>query len=298
MPGIDRRRISDDEGVSGDSQSSSHRPGTGQGDYQAIQDTSARLLEHRIANEEEIQQTVPSADQPSTRGFGEEIQSLSPVLFETNQPGDQTNQLFSQPGVFAQASIHNGVYTVNGLEGQVVLLVNGTSDSPYEMKVLVQPLPQVRPGTILNPPIVVSLDKTAGREYADQDSHRLWGFVSVTTEDGMTSLAPPRNDLLAGNPTDSVHSLAAGPDGRETRFMSFTNIAICATGRYRLRISLVRMDLEGAAQGQSMVNVQSTLSRVIHVSDEAGPPSPGKCIWGIVLDAILTTSRSRGSCPS
>lgn len=173
-------------------------------------------------------------------------------------------------------------------------LLDGEEASLYEMNVLVQPPPQIRPGEVLNPPVVVRLEKIAGcnySEFAAYDPAVLWAFVSVTTEDGQTSLAPPRDDLLSGTPTDSVHTLDYA-EGHEAGFMSFTDIAIRDSGRYRLRISLVKVNAPG--NNSSNVNLQSTLSRVIHVDVRAGTPSPGKSC-SLSFGCKLTDNRSGGA---
>ena len=133
------------------------------------------------------------------------------------------------------------------------------------MNVIVQPPPQVRPGTTLSPPIIVRLEKTGVED--KRDTSQLFAFVSVISEDGSTSLAPPRNDLIAGGISDSVHTLESdteSSDDEEVGFLSFPDLTIEEPGDYRLKVSLMKVIVSGGA-----MNLQSTLSRVIHVDNDA-----------------------------
>ena len=154
--------------------------------------------------------------------------------------------------------------------------------SPYSMNVLIEPPEQVRPGHILDPPIVVRLDQTIDQHLTGrppEDYSLLWALLSVVTEDGSTMLAPPRTDLLTGTRVDSVHALTPVQEDREIGFMSFPDLAIREAGRYRIRISLVRMNPVGGANSNTNpggVNVQNTSSRVIHVDHNAEPSQLGE----------------------
>ena len=144
------------------------------------------------------------------------------------------------------------------------------------MNVIVEPPPQVRPGQVLSPPVVIRLER-AETEENDINPSLLFAFVSITSEDGSTSLAPPRNDLIAGNLSDSVHTLDSDTesDDEEVGFLSFPDLRIQDPGSYRLRVSLMRMDVTSTEGPRGAMNLQSTLSRVIHVDDEAEESSPG-----------------------
>ena len=148
------------------------------------------------------------------------------------------------------------------------------------MNVVVGPPPQVRPGATLNPPIIVRLARTDVEDEAVRDTSRLFAFVSVTSEDGSTSLAPPRSDLVSGNLSDSVHALendSGESDDEEVGYLSFPDIRIQNPGNYRLRVSLMKIDAGGSSESTGAMNLQSTLSRVIRVDNEAEDTPPGIC---------------------
>ena len=136
-----------------------------------------------------------------------------------------------------------------------------------------EPPAQARPGSILDPPMIIRLRKMptqAGQESAE-DPSLLFAFMSLTAEDGSTSLAPPRNDLLTGTLSDSIHSLQQDlyPDDTELGFASFPEVVINDPGSYRLKISIMKMDTSAGSRFQGAVNLQTSLSRVIRVDHEA-----------------------------
>ena len=149
------------------------------------------------------------------------------------------------------------------------------------MDVIVEPPPQVRPGTTLTPPIIIRLAKTDVEDEVERDTSRLFAFVSVTSEDGSTSLAPPSSDLVSGNLSDSVHTLESDSesDDEEVGFLSFPDIKIQNPGNYRLRVSLMRIDAGGSSEPRGAMSLQSTLSRVIRVDNEAEESPPGMCCF-------------------
>ena len=142
------------------------------------------------------------------------------------------------------------------------------------MRFVVDPPTTIRPGALLNPPVVVNLEKIPDNGRTSEDTSRLWAFVSVTDEAGNVSLAPPRNDLVAGTLSDSVHTLESDSDSEvEEGFVSFPDLAINQPGRYRLRISLMKLDAGAGAHGAR--NLQTIQSQVIQVDAAAGDTAPG-----------------------
>lgn len=138
------------------------------------------------------------------------------------------------------------------------------------MRFLVEPPTTIRPGALLNPPVVVRLDKTPANGMAIGDPSRLWAFISITDEAGAVSLAPPNTDLVAGNLSDSVHTLETGPGPEaeeDVGFVSFPDLAINYPGRYRLRVSLMKLDAGAGAHGAQ--NLQTIESQVIRVETTA-----------------------------
>ena len=76
---------------------------------------------------------------------------------------------------------------------------------------------------------------------------------------------------------DSVHALTPLQEEREIGFMAFPDLAIRDPGRYRIMVSLVRMNPPGAAiVSPAGINVQNTSSRVINVDPSAEPPRLGE----------------------
>ena len=146
------------------------------------------------------------------------------------------------------------------------------------MIVVVGPPQQVRPGAILNPPLVIRLDRGDTSDGNRVDTSRLFGLVSVTSADGSTSLAPPRNDLVAGRLTNSIRTLNDSEDSGQEDFgyLTYSDIRIQDPGRYRLRVSLMRFDGGDAPGTGGAMNIQSTLSDVIRVDNSAQDPVPSR----------------------
>ena len=151
--------------------------------------------------------------------------------------------------------------------------------TPTRMRFLLSPPARVRPGAVLSP-VVVGLEKSRWTKVCSKDigSGLLWAFVSVTDEAGKVSLAPPLNDLVAGQLSTTVHTVTnkAGPeDGDEVGFFSFPNLAIKRPGNYRLQVSLMKHDTTGV---QGATNLETISSSIIHVASSADPIRLGKSI--------------------
>jgi hypothetical protein len=143
------------------------------------------------------------------------------------------------------------------------------------MNFMLDPPTRVRPGAIFNPPVVIRIDRPTCNKTA-LDPSLLWAFVSITDEAGKISLAPPRNDLIIGNLSDSVHVLdsdAESEDEDEFGYLSFPDIAIRDPGNYRLKISLMELDVQG---GRGAKNKGTLESDVIRVECAAKPGSLGE----------------------
>lgn len=150
------------------------------------------------------------------------------------------------------------------------------------MNIAVQPPSESRPGDLLNPPIVVTLEE---QRLQDVDDANIWGLVSVVSADGLQALSPPQPNLISGTLVDSIHSVFSGQGRREHKFLSFPRVAINQTGKYRIRICLVKMrNVQCEA-----INMQSVMTRVIRVDTQASAPSLGKSLilWAS-LSLILT----------
>ncbi|MCJ1290521.1 hypothetical protein MMC34_002060 [Xylographa carneopallida] len=163
-------------------------------------------------------------------------------------------------------------------------LMNGIllqTSNPYIMRIVIEPPQQARPGEVLTPPLVMSLENQSGPISPEQlpvDPTLLWAVVSVVSEDDMTPVAPPRTDLLRGTIADSVHPLTPPDHEGQIGFVAFPNLIIREPGRYRLRVSLIRMNAIGETSTPSYEGgtaVQSMSSRVINVAPTAEVLTPG-----------------------
>ena len=184
---------------------------------------------------------------------------------------------------------------------------NSTFSAPdqYQMELVVQPPSHIRPGDQLHPPVIVRLDAhTASAAQQAHRGERLFAVLSVTNENGTATLSPPRSDLVRGNVAGSLQMLeneggsrgggessASGGSGRggrqEIGFLSFPNVAIRESGRYRLRVSLLAFSAQGPASG-SRGPVQEVLSDLVEVDERAGSPHPGK---SSVSAGVVATQR-------
>ncbi|MCJ1404535.1 hypothetical protein MMC11_007761 [Xylographa trunciseda] len=150
------------------------------------------------------------------------------------------------------------------------------------MRIVIEPPYQARPGDVLTPPLVMSLENETGPNLSEQepvDPTLFWAVVSVVSEDDMTLLAPPRTDLLMGTIADSVHPLTPPDHEGQIGFVAFPNLIIREPGRYRLRISLIKMNAIGEMSTPSYEGgtaIQSLSSRVINVAPTAEPLTPGR----------------------
>lgn len=139
------------------------------------------------------------------------------------------------------------------------------------MQFLLSPPTRVRPGAVLSP-VVVGLEKSFWTKVCSKETESglLWAFISITDEAGTVSLAPPLNDLVAGQLSTTVHTVTngAGSDDDEMGFFSFPNLAIKHPGNYRLQVSLMKHDTTGV---QGATNLETISSPIIHVANSADP---------------------------
>lgn len=162
---------------------------------------------------------------------------------------------------------------------------SGQPDQMVDMQIMSQPGGALRPNVTLYPPLTVRLrSRDAGDSEADiaRDMSHLWAFVSLTDEEGVGTLVPPRQGLLTGRLTDSPHPLAHGdqvgvdsarPEVIEDATDSFTmfpDLVIREVGRYRLRVTLYSMqtDTEEATIGpHGASSLQEVMSDIIEIRD-------------------------------
>lgn len=150
------------------------------------------------------------------------------------------------------------------------------TEQRYTMEVILQPPSRSRPGQVLRPPIVVELKDQClvGRiDDLEVEAKNLFACASVVSEDGLVALAPPHPHLLQGGFSDSVHP-GLNSDGREQGYyFRFTDLQIHEVGKYRIRILLAKMPSGG--RSSAVVNLESVVTRVIHVDNNATAPSLG-----------------------
>lgn len=146
----------------------------------------------------------------------------------------------------------------------------------FIMNVIIEPPSETRPGNLLNPPIVIKLENRKGQSISDEiniEDGNLWAQASVVSEDGMVALAPPQPNLISGTLVSSVRPATPG-ESQELGYLTFPNLAIHQPGRFRIRISLIRMP---TANEPEAINLQSIVTRIIKVDTDATTPSIGTC---------------------
>jgi hypothetical protein len=150
------------------------------------------------------------------------------------------------------------------------------------MQVISQPAAKCGRRALLRPPLRVHLhlpDGGADGPAPSVDLSTIWAVASLTDASGTTTLAPPRQNLLTGVLVDSVHSsleadeaaggaatTVADADG----FVQFANLAILETGRYRIRVTLIKMQSShssAAATAHAGSSLQSIESDIIEIVD-------------------------------
>lgn len=107
----------------------------------------------------------------------------------------------------------------------------------------VQPPPQTRPGVVLYPPIVARLSSDAS---IFEELSQIWAVASLISPNGESL-----DQQLGGRVADSAHPMAGnGVNGRggsqgaitDRAYFYFPNLIIHTPGRYRVRVTLMRMN--------------------------------------------------------
>lgn len=145
----------------------------------------------------------------------------------------------------------------------------------FVMNVVVEPPSEIRPGDLLHPPIVIKLKNRGGGSADDEfdiDNGSLWAQASVVSEDGMVALAPPQPNLISGTLVDSIRPATPEEESQELGYLTFPNLAIHQTGKFRIRISLIKMPTTDESEA---INLQSIVTRIIKVDSDANTPSIG-----------------------
>ena len=167
--------------------------------------------------------------------------------------------------------------------------ISAKTNQRYSMEVILQPPSRSRPGQTLQPPIVVELKDRCLSNRVDNlsvEAKNLFACASVVSEDGLVALAPPQPNLLRGGFSDSIHP-GFSSDGKEQGYyFRFTDLQIQQVGKYRIRILLVKMPTTG--RSSAAVNLESVVTRVIHVDANATAPLLGKAVIGPTAGLMQT----------
>jgi hypothetical protein len=129
----------------------------------------------------------------------------------------------------------------------------------------VQPPARTRPGITLFPPLAVKLssEHSAFEELSDQ-----WAVVSLVRSSGEVL-----DNKLSGRLADSAHPLPSTVSSnvirrRDRAYFYFPDLRIAEPGRYRIRVSLMKMDFSQDAPPEGQAKVCEELdSRSIIVED-------------------------------
>ena len=295
MPRRGRRRGSSQGAIARTLQGSIRRSSTSRGNSRQPSRRSARILS--LLESAEIASLAESISQNT-----HESSQISSSHFVNSE--NQPRQNLSQQGLQASGPAQDREISGSTLDHQLAeirdeeqhietedLMSSITdrgrqSSDAYSLTILVQPPNQARPGRRFYQPIIVRVEQRSGqnpRGTCVSEPSLLWAWISLVAADDETVILGP--SLLQGNPVDSLQGLEASVENGVTEwsdrvagYASFSNIAIREPGRYRIRISLVHMNVianlsETALEGG--VNLQNTMSRMIRVDSSASPLAPG-----------------------
>ena len=272
----------------------------------STQRRSARLAnlytttEGELPSGQDVGRSQVTESSPQIRPAIPEPQNEEPVGLDTPRAVNLENEFDRHPEV--QTTRERQIILTEEID-----LMNGVplqTKNPYIMRIVIEPPPQARPGEVLTPPLVMSLDTDSVDTNSSPDSPEqepvdptlLWAVVSVISEDDLTPLAPPRTDLLTGTIADSVHPLTPPDHEGQIGFVAFPNLVIREPGRYRLRISLIKMNAIRASSTPTYeggIAIQSMSSRVIDVAPTAQPLTLGLSPVSCLTRNKLTEIRKR-----
>ena len=278
-----RRRLSQDPSSGNNSRSSRGRSSSSTDSRvsRPSQRRSARILGLATTREE-----PNSAEESSTRrrsGSAQQLQdhnsrNASPTSAQV-QRQDYWHQWTSEIDTIDQYAVpEEALQPFRDLTPPLNGVDNGASKM-FDMSIVLEPAAHVRPGNVLRPPMVIKLKhRNAGSNFGGRqpDYAHLWALASIVSEEGTTALAPPRTDLLLGSPVNSIHKAARTGNDEEVGYVCFSDLAFQKPGKYRIRVSLIRMEGLGGSAASSVqggANLQSVVSRIIQV-DAAATVSP------------------------
>ncbi|MCJ1374182.1 hypothetical protein MMC20_005414 [Loxospora ochrophaea] len=231
----------------------------------------------------------------------QESQTFSSSI-ESRGTGERSQRTCqSNAAMHAQQTFHNLQQSIAG-QAQATFLVNdglsgttvraedpaGTTNEPgsrssngLNMDIILQPPSRIRPSEDFAAPVIVRLRSMEGvdRDIVD-NPESLWATVELVSEDGRTTLSPPRSDLVTGSTwADSLQSLGSDQGDRELGYLRFPTLAIRRPGQYRFRICLRRT--VWMENRPDVLDVQSALTRLVRVDPAAPDPMLSECFDGI-----------------
>jgi hypothetical protein len=145
------------------------------------------------------------------------------------------------------------------------------------LRLAVQPPPHANPGVPLYPPLAARLSSETS---VFSELSQTWAVATLIHYSGEVL-----HDQLGGKVADSAHPLPESGLGtnnsnvdKDRAYFYFPGLVISEPGRYRVRVSLMRMDYSSDGPTEGVVRVLETVdSRSITVDDGAISHSrPGK----------------------
>jgi len=110
------------------------------------------------------------------------------------------------------------------------------------LDVTVQPPAQTRPGTTLYPPVAAKLSSETGMY---DELSQMWAVATLVNEDGEAVTEQPGGKTSdSAHPLDTnstSHSSGRHSTNRDQAYFYFPDLVIYTPGRYRIRVTLMRL---------------------------------------------------------
>lgn len=144
----------------------------------------------------------------------------------------------------------------------------------------IQPPQYARPGVALFPPVAARLRSSTNRY---DELSQMWALTTLVNHDGQVL-----DEHISGRTADSAHPMSQGGCGhgsssrnssRDQAYFYFPDLSINASGTYRIRVTLMRMDYSSVSpDGQGVAVAEDYVdSRSIVVDDgEANRARPSR----------------------
>jgi hypothetical protein len=159
----------------------------------------------------------------------------------------------------------------------------------------VQPPSQTRPGVALYPPIVARLSSDTS---IFEELSQIWAMVSLISPSGEVLY-----EKLEGKVADSAHPIAESGHGgqqgamRDRAYFYFPDLVIQTPGRYRVRVTLMRVSYSFDSSPEGEVRYDDYVDTHFIVVEEGVPnlsrPSESRMISDLRTVLTVTDSRER-----